>query len=57
MTPEVSDQGFMERLNAGAPVDVDEETASKLRAALAELGTPISHEEMKRQLGLGGETR
>jgi len=57
MAPEVSDQGFMERLNAGAPVDVDEETASELRAALAELGTPISHEEMKRQLGLGGETR
>lgn len=57
MTPEVSDQGFMERLNAGAPVGVDEATASELSEALAELGAHVSHEEMKRQLGLGGETR
>jgi hypothetical protein len=57
MGPEVSDQVFMEKLNAGAPMDVEEETASELREALAELGTPISHEEMKRQLEMGGETR
>jgi hypothetical protein len=57
MAPEIPDQGLIEKMNAGEPMDVDEVTAGELREALAEMGTPISHEEMKRQLEMGGETR
>lgn len=53
MTAYVSDEEFLRKLNSALPLDVDEETAAELRAALSERGETISHEELRNQLGLG----
>jgi hypothetical protein len=52
MTDYVSDAEFLRKINSAPPLDIDEETAAKLRAALSERAGAISHEELKRQLGL-----
>ena len=52
MTDHVSDDEFMQKINSVEAIDVDEETAAELRSALAERGTTVSHEELKRELGL-----
>jgi hypothetical protein len=48
----ISDAEFARRLAEAPEEDVDEETATMLLAARAEIGETISHEEMKRRLGL-----
>ena len=53
MTDYVSDEEFLRKINSSEPLDVDEETAAELRAALSERGETISHEELKRNLALG----
>lgn len=53
MTDYVSDDEFLRRINSAPPLEVDEETAAELRAALSERGATISDEELKRELGLG----
>ena len=52
MTGYVSDEEFMGKIDSAPAIDVDAETAAELRAALAERGTTISHEDLKRELGL-----
>jgi hypothetical protein len=52
MTDYVSDDEFLRKINSASAIDVDEETAAELRAALAERGTTIRHEDLKRELGL-----
>jgi hypothetical protein len=52
MTGCVSDDEFLRKLNAAPAMDVDDETATGLRVALAERGTTIGHEDLKRELGL-----
>jgi hypothetical protein len=52
MTGCVSDEEFLRTINSAPPLDVDEETAMELRLALSERGETISHEELKRKLGL-----
>ena len=53
MTGYVSDEEFLEKINSAPPLDVDEQTAEELRAALSERGETVSHEELTRRLGLG----
>ncbi len=53
MSDYVSDEEFLRKINSAPPVDVDEETAAELRAALSERSETISHEELKHKLGLG----
>jgi len=53
MTPEMTDDEFFRRINSAPAVDVDEVTATDLRTALAERGATITHEDLKRELGLG----
>lgn len=48
----LSDEEFLRKINSPPPLDIDEETAAELRAALAEREETISHEQMKRELGL-----
>jgi hypothetical protein len=50
---DVSHEEFLQRINSAAPLDVDEETAAELRAALSEHGKAIGHDELKHQLRLG----
>jgi hypothetical protein len=52
MTDYVSDEEFLRKIGSAPPLDVDEQTAAELRAALSEHGETVSHEELKRQLGL-----
>jgi len=52
MTDYVSDEEFLRKINSAPPLDLDEETATELRTALGERGDTISHEELKRELGL-----
>ena len=52
MTDYVSDEEFLRKINSAPPLDVDEETAAELRAALSERGETVSHEELKNKLGL-----
>ena len=52
-TPQaISNEEFARILADAAEEDVDEETIARILAADAEPGESISHEEMKRQLGL-----
>ncbi len=53
MTDYVPDEEFLRKINSAPPLDVDEETAAELRAALSESCETISHEELKHELGLG----
>jgi hypothetical protein len=53
MTEYVSDERFLGEINSTPPLDVDEETAEKLRAVLSGRAETISHEELKHKLGLG----
>jgi hypothetical protein len=48
----VSDDEFLRKINSAPPLDIDAETAAQLRAARAERGETISHEELERKLGL-----
>jgi len=48
----MSQDEFLRKINSAPAIDVDEETAAELRSALAERGATISHEELKRELGL-----
>jgi hypothetical protein len=48
----ISNEEFARRLSEAPEEEVDEETAARILAAEAEPGESISHEEMKRQLGL-----
>ena len=48
----VLDDEFLRSINSAPPLDLDEDTAMELRAALAERGETISHDELKQQLGL-----
>ena len=50
--PSLSNEEFARRLVAAPEEDPDEETAVALRAALAEPREYVSHDELKRQLGL-----
>ncbi|MBI3684627.1 MAG: hypothetical protein HY235_30010 [Acidobacteria bacterium] len=52
MTDYVSDDEFLRKINSAPAIDVDDETAAELRLALAERGATISHEKLKRELGL-----
>ena len=52
MTDYVSDEEFLRKVNSAPPLDVDAETAEELRTAMAERGATISHEDLKRGLGL-----
>jgi hypothetical protein len=52
MTDSVSEDEFSRKLNSADPADIDSETAQELRSALAERGATITHEELKRDLGL-----
>jgi hypothetical protein len=52
MTDYVSDEEFLQKINSAPALDVDVETAEELRIALGERGETISHEELKRKLGL-----
>ena len=52
MTEYISDEEFMRKINSAPPLDLDEDTAAELRAALSGRGETISHEELKRELGL-----
>jgi len=52
MTDSVSEDQFLRKLNSADPADVDAETARELRSALAERGATITHEELKRELGV-----
>jgi hypothetical protein len=53
MTGGLSEDDFLRKINAAPSLDVDEETAGELRVALSERGETLSHEELRRQLGLG----
>jgi hypothetical protein len=53
MTDYVTDDDFLRKINSAPPLDVDEETAAELRVALSDRGETISHEDLKRHLGLG----
>ena len=53
MTEYVSDERFLQRINSAPPLDIDEETAAELRAALSGRAETIGHEELKHKLGLG----
>ncbi len=53
MTEYISNEEFLLNINSAPPLDVDEETAAELRAALAERGETIGHQELKRELGRG----
>lgn len=53
MTDYLPDEQFLRKINSTSPLDVDEETAEELRAALSERGETVSHEELRHQLGLG----
>jgi len=53
MTDFVSDEEFLRRINSAPPLDLDEDTAAELRAALSERGETISHEGLKHKLSLG----
>jgi len=48
----MSQDEFLRKINPAPAIDVDEETAAELRSALAERGETISHEALKRELGL-----
>ena len=50
--PVLSREEFARRLAEAPDEDVDEETAVRLRDALAEPREYVSHDELKRQLGL-----
>ena len=52
MTGYVSDEEFLRKINSAPPLDIDEETAVDLRAALSDRGETIGHEELKHSLGL-----
>ena len=52
MTDYASDAEFLRKINSAPPLDLDEDTAAELRAALSGRGETISHEELKRELGL-----
>jgi len=52
MTDYVADEEFPRKINSAPAIDVDAETAAELRSALAERGTTVNHEELKRELGL-----
>ena len=53
MTDFVSDEEFLRKINSAPPLDLDEDTAAELRAALSERGETISHEGLKHKLSLG----
>lgn len=48
----VSDQEFARRLTEFPQEEVDDETTARILAAEAEQGESISHDELKRRLGL-----
>jgi hypothetical protein len=48
----VSDEEIMRRLATAPEEELDEETTASILAAEAEPGDNISHDEMKRHLGL-----
>ena len=48
----ISDEEFQHRLAEVPEVEVDEETITRILSAEAEQGKSISHEELKRHLGL-----
>ena len=52
MTDSVSDEEFLRKVNFAPAIDIDKETAAELRSALAERGATISHDRLKRELGL-----
>lgn len=52
MTDYVSEEEFLSKINSAPPIDVDEETGRALRTALSDRGETITHEELKRELGL-----
>ena len=52
MTDYLPAEQFLRKINSLSPLDVDEETAAELRAALSDRGETISHEELKRKLAL-----
>jgi predicted secreted Zn-dependent protease len=52
MTSYAADEEFLRTINSTPPLDVDEQTAAELRAALSERGETIGHDELKRALGL-----
>ena len=48
----ISDEEFARRLTEAPEEEVDEETAARILAAEAEQGETISHDELRRRLGL-----
>lgn len=50
--PPLGDTEFARRLASVSEEDVDEETVSRILAAEAEQGESVSHEELKRCMGL-----
>ena len=48
----IDDDGFARRLAEAPEEAVDEETAARILAAEAEPGERISHDELRRRLGL-----
>jgi len=48
----ITDEEFVRRLAEAPEEEVDEETIARILAAETEPGETISHDELKRQLGL-----
>jgi muconolactone delta-isomerase len=48
----ISDEEFAHRLSESAPEEVDDETSARILAAETEQGENVSHDELKRRLGL-----
>ena len=48
----LDDEAFSHRLAGASDEDLDAETATRILAAECEPGEYVSHEELKRQLGL-----
>ncbi|MBZ5726103.1 MAG: hypothetical protein LAP87_14025 [Acidobacteriia bacterium] len=48
----ISDEEFARRLAEAAEEEADEETVARILAAEAESGASVSHDELKRRLGL-----
>lgn len=48
----ISDEEFAHRLSESPPEEVDDETSARILAAETEQGENVSHDELKRRLGL-----
>ena len=48
----MGEDDLLRKLDSVQAMDVDDETAQELRSALAERGATITHEELKRDLGM-----